>query len=104
MNQDIRDRLRRLGVHKGVGQVKPTDTRERRFYEREEGAPAQAPAGERLAGEKPAPTRVTAVGPPIDPHAPLWNLELATNGGRALVRRTQFPLNHQHGEYELARA
>ncbi|HEY3341230.1 MAG TPA: ribonuclease H-like domain-containing protein, partial [Anaerolineae bacterium] len=88
MNQEIRDRLRRLGVHKGAGQPPPPAAHVNRFHEREE-----------------APTRpALAASTPLDADAPLWNLELETSTGRACVRRTQFPLTHQHGDYELAHA
>jgi uncharacterized protein YprB with RNaseH-like and TPR domain len=88
MNQDLRDRLRRLGVRKGAGQVNPP-TRDRRFHEREE--------------EERSRPAVTAVGPPLDVDAPLWNLEVQTPAGPAYLRRTQYPLDHQHGDYALAR-
>jgi uncharacterized protein YprB with RNaseH-like and TPR domain len=88
MNQELRDRLRRLGVHKGAGHLAPPP-RANRFHEREE--------------EIPTPP-VLPAGAPLDADAPLWNLELETVAGRACVRRTQYPLTHQHGDYDLARA
>ncbi len=80
MNNDLRDRLKRLGklgVHKGVAHLKPV--------------PASAPA--------PAPivTRQSSVGD-------LWNLELPTPFGPAFVRRTRFPLDHRHGDRPLSLA
>ncbi len=89
MNQDIRDRLRRLGVHKGAGHLPPPPARVNRFHEREEEAPTR-------------PALPTSM--PLDVDAPLWNLELETATGRACVRRTQYPLTHQHGDYALAHA
>lgn len=76
MSSDLRDRLKRLGVHKGVAHLKPAVQ------------PASQSAG--LAGDAPA--------------LPLWNLELPTPFGPAFVRRTRFPLDHRHGDRPLGLA
>ena len=59
----------------------------KRFHQREEEEGERSP--------------VAVAGPSLDVDAPLWNLELQTPAGRACVRRTQYPLDHQHGDYTL---
>ena len=93
MNQDLRDRLRRLGVHRSAGPHAAGSTshslHDERFHDLEV-----------ESDQTPAPV----AGLPLDLSVPLWNLELQTPAGRACVRRTQFPLDHQHGDYTLEHA
>ncbi|MCL5999268.1 MAG: ribonuclease H-like domain-containing protein [Chloroflexi bacterium] len=95
MNADIRDRLRRLGVHKGVGHLKPRPVTLSRTglsdADREQEVELDLSHG-------------SPPSEPIDPDAPLWNLELTTTYGNAFVRRTVFPLDHQHGGCPLDHA
>ena len=86
MNKDIRDRLRRLGVHKGAGNLKPAPARlSRPGYEREVLAAAAYERAPRQSGNI----------------APLWNTEHDTDFGKAFVRRTRYPLDHRHGGWAL---
>lgn len=76
MNRDLRDRLRRLGVHKGIAALKPS-------------AEAQAARLERAA-----------IGP-----ADEARLEpLRTALGTAYARRAEYALDHRHGDRPLSAA
>src|SRR5690242_17878848 len=85
MRADIRDRLRRLGVHKGAGHLKVSVPRGRDI------------APDIPAKSEPARAPVTPLAPDRD--TPLWNLELESTMGRAFVRRTRYALDYQHGGY-----
>jgi uncharacterized protein len=90
MSSDIRDRLRRLGVHKGAAHIKP---------------PARKATPTHVIDE-PAPdtSRSTLHAPRSTANEPLWDLELDTPAGPAYVRRTTYPLDHQHGPTALERS
>jgi uncharacterized protein YprB with RNaseH-like and TPR domain len=93
---DIRERLRRLGVHKGAGHLARTRTRVD-----VEPLPVHTPTPPLHESPTPASALSTA---PFDPHAPLWNLQLPTVAGDAYVRRTCYPPDHRHGAWSLAQA
>jgi uncharacterized protein YprB with RNaseH-like and TPR domain len=86
MNKDIRDRLRRLGVHKGAGNLKPALLSQPR--------PGHAQG---------ATEAVTYVRAPRESEVdvPLWNIEQDTDYGPAYVRRTRYTLDHRHGSWAL---
>ena len=86
MNNDLRERLRQLGVHKGASQLKPApQTRPRPGFEHESSKPVEYVRAPRLAQAA----------------EPLWNIEHDTEDGPAYVRRTPYPLDHRHGGWAL---
>ena len=86
MNNDTRDRLRRLGVHKGAGNLKPASRKPPRpGFERESPGPVEYARAPRSAAAK----------------VPLWNVEQDTDYGLAYVRRTRYALDHRHGGWAL---
>jgi uncharacterized protein len=98
MKADIRERLRRLGVHKGAGHLTSAPPRhhDAPIVERDQPADSTASSVQPLA----SPPSLS-VAPSSDP---LWNLELETDFGLAFVRRTIYPLDHRHGGWALAQA
>jgi uncharacterized protein YprB with RNaseH-like and TPR domain len=102
MSADLRDRLRRLGVHKGAGQLKPATPL--RGTARDASSRESGQRRDQGATLGFTASSASSVLPAIDPAAPLWNLELTTSFGRAFVRRTVFPLSHLHGGSSLQRA
>ncbi len=84
MNGDIRDRLRRLGVHKGAADLKPATAR------------GDSPS------RRESPHAASNDQPPVS--APLWNLEQQTAFGVAYLRRTVYPAQHRHGGWMLQQA
>lgn len=83
MNDDLRERLRRMGVHKGAAQLK---------------RPAPAPAATAPPTEDAARAAAPAVAspPPFEPVRTLF--------GDATLRRTRYALDHAHGDRPLAGA
>ncbi len=77
MELSLRDRLKRLGVHKGPGALKPL-----------------VPAGEATSIARPASTS----------SAILWNVEAPTIFGPALIARTVFATGHVHGDQRIGDA
>lgn len=91
MKNNIRDRLRRLGVHKGAGHLIPAPRNTARFgRENTDGRDESAAAAYERAPRSSASD------------APLWNIELETACGLARVRRTRYPLHHQHGGWSIS--
>src|SRR5207244_2570809 len=91
------DRLRRLGVHKGAGHSTPVAPQRTGVRDREARLDTN---GERSLEPSLQDLKTLAA----DHQSPLWNLELHNAFGRALVRRTHYPLDHRHGGYALQRA
>ncbi|HEY3291729.1 MAG TPA: ribonuclease H-like domain-containing protein, partial [Anaerolineae bacterium] len=90
MNNNLRDRLRRLGVHKGAGHVVSAPRHAARFGRENMTGRDEAAI---LAYER-APYSAAS-------DAPLWNIEQETAYGLARVRRTHYPLQHQHGDWSI---
>ncbi|MCL4505689.1 MAG: ribonuclease H-like domain-containing protein [Chloroflexi bacterium] len=82
MNGELRDRLRRLGVHKGASNLKPAIQR-----------------GENLPRHESPISNLQSL-----TSAPLWHFEEQTAFGIAYVRRAIYPLDHQHGGWTLRNA
>ena len=109
MTADIRDRLRRLGVHKGVGHLKPT-ARPRtpghglQMPDSDTAAPSREPTSLHAEHPRGASNLESPRGASNLESLPLWNLELESAFGLAFVRRTVFHVDHQHGGSTLRRA
>jgi len=85
----LRDRLKRLGVHKGASQLKPSRPGA--------AAPKEIPVEAPFHPQASQPRSQLA-------RQPLWDLEQATAYGTAFIRRTRYPVDHIHGGRALATA
>jgi len=84
MNTDLRDRLRRLGVHKGTSNLKPSQVTAAEQFRK-----ANSP----LPGHETAPQ---VAGDPLQPIQTLY--------GYTFARRADYAHDHVHGGYALAAA
>jgi uncharacterized protein YprB with RNaseH-like and TPR domain len=91
VSEDLRDRLKRMGVHKGAGHLKPSPL-----------AAARDAEGGRTSAQDAVPGPGRAPDEPGE--RPLWDLELRSAFGPAFVRRTTYPVDHRHGGRQLRAA
>jgi len=103
MKANLRDRLRRMGVHKGMGQLKLPPAQRSRFRE-EDRTPAISNLQSPISISQSPISNLAQYSGHQSPDAPLWNLEKQTALGPAFIRQTRYPINHQHGNHSLASA
>ncbi len=114
MSTDIRDRLRRLGIHKGASHLKPSPAKllelererlglrpERDPAPRHEDYLSQADIKGDLDARQSAPTLEDQVDTPSEP---IRLTDSPTPYGPASYRRVIYPLDHQHGDRLLQQA